>query len=65
MHEYLLIARQDLGNTNFSIHLPRAAFDRNETAQVVLKAVRSLGVDANVNDRNDICVGTDKIGLLS
>ncbi|KAI0722647.1 Lipoyltransferase and lipoate-protein ligase [Earliella scabrosa] len=51
----------DLGNTNFSIHLPRASFDRHATAQVVLRAVRSLGVDANVNDRNDICVGKDKI----
>ncbi|EKM59482.1 uncharacterized protein PHACADRAFT_137307 [Phanerochaete carnosa HHB-10118-sp] len=54
----------DLGNTNFSIHLPRSAFDRNETGQVVLNAVRSLGVDAVLNDRNDICVGGDKI-LLS
>ncbi|KIP07731.1 hypothetical protein PHLGIDRAFT_410732 [Phlebiopsis gigantea 11061_1 CR5-6] len=51
----------DLGNTNFSIHLSRSAFDRNETGQIVLKAVRSLGVDANLNDRNDICVGKDKI----
>ncbi|KAI0355388.1 Lipoyltransferase and lipoate-protein ligase [Trametes cingulata] len=51
----------DLGNTNFSIHLPRASFDRHATAQVVLRAVRSMGVDANVNDRNDICVGKEKI----
>ncbi|EAU82709.1 lipoate-protein ligase A [Coprinopsis cinerea okayama7 len=36
-------------------------FDRNETAQVVVRAIRQLGVDANVNDRNDICVGKDKI----
>ncbi|KAI0776146.1 Lipoyltransferase and lipoate-protein ligase [Trametes elegans] len=51
----------DLGNTNFSIHLPRASFDRHATAQVVLRAVRAMGVDANVNDRNDICVGKEKI----
>ncbi|KAI9000719.1 Lipoyltransferase and lipoate-protein ligase [Trametes punicea] len=51
----------DLGNTNFSIHLPKGSFDRHATAQVVLKAVRSLGVDANVNDRNDICVGKEKV----
>ncbi|KAI0638498.1 Lipoyltransferase and lipoate-protein ligase [Trametes polyzona] len=51
----------DLGNTNFSIHLPRAAFDRHATAQVVMKAVRAMGVDANVNERNDICVGKEKI----
>ncbi|KAI0689233.1 Lipoyltransferase and lipoate-protein ligase [Cytidiella melzeri] len=51
----------DLGNTNFSIHLSRTSFDRRTTAQVVLRAVRSLGIDANVNDRNDICVGKDKV----
>lgn len=55
---------QDLGNTNFSIHLPRASFDRHATAQVVMKAVRAMGVDANVNDRNDICVGKEKICAL-
>ncbi|KAH9939952.1 hypothetical protein B0H21DRAFT_697910 [Amylocystis lapponica] len=54
----------DLGNTNFSIHLPRVSFDRHATAQVVLAAVRSLGIDANVNDRNDICVGEDKISRV-
>ncbi|KAI0371535.1 Lipoyltransferase and lipoate-protein ligase [Pilatotrama ljubarskyi] len=54
----------DLGNTNFSIHLPRASFDRHATAQVILRAVRSMGVDANVNDRNDICVGKEKICAL-
>ncbi|KAI0082522.1 Lipoyltransferase and lipoate-protein ligase [Panus rudis PR-1116 ss-1] len=51
----------DLGNTNFSIHVPRSSFDRHATAQIVLRAVRSLGVEAHVNDRNDICVGPDKI----
>ncbi|OCH94300.1 Lipoyltransferase and lipoate-protein ligase [Obba rivulosa] len=51
----------DLGNTNFSIHLPRASFDRHATGEVVLGAVRSLGVDARLNDRNDICVGPDKV----
>ncbi|KAI0773387.1 Lipoyltransferase and lipoate-protein ligase [Irpex lacteus] len=55
----------DLGNTNFSIHLSRTAFDRHATAQVVLRAVRSLGIDANVNDRNDICVGKEKIRRMS
>ncbi|KAJ4479055.1 Lipoyltransferase and lipoate-protein ligase [Lentinula aciculospora] len=51
----------DLGNTNFSIHLPRTSFDRHKTAQIVLRAVRALGIDATVNDRNDICVGKEKI----
>lgn len=50
----------DLGNTNFSIHVPRTTFDRGATAQVVLRAVRALGIDAGVNERNDICVGGEK-----
>lgn len=51
----------DSGNTNFSIHLPRSQFDRNSTGQVVLRAVRALGIDARLNDRNDLCVGPYKI----
>ncbi|KAF4601854.1 Biotin/lipoate A/B protein ligase [Pleurotus pulmonarius] len=46
----------DLGNTNFSIHLPRKSFDRHETSQIPLRAVRSLGIDAILNERNDICI---------
>lgn len=51
----------DMGNTNFSIHLPRSSFNRHATAQLVLRAVRSLDIDARVNDRNDICVGPYKV----
>ncbi|KAF9644504.1 Lipoyltransferase and lipoate-protein ligase [Thelephora ganbajun] len=52
----------DLGNSNFSIHLPRSSFDRNDSAKVVLRAIQSLGLtDANVNERNDVCVGRFKI----
>lgn len=53
---------QDLGNTNFSIHLARRAFDRRTTAALVLRAVQSLGIPrARLNDRNDLCVGEDKM----
>ncbi|KAJ7044906.1 hypothetical protein C8F04DRAFT_1389171 [Mycena alexandri] len=52
----------DLGNTNFSIHLARRAFDRRATAALVLRAVQSLGIPrARLNDRNDLCVGEDKM----
>lgn len=61
--ETLILTLQDLGNTNFSIHLPRTSFDRHATGQIVLRAVRSLGVDAHVNDRNDICVGKHKMSV--
>jgi len=51
----------DMGNTNFSIHLPRSSFDRNVTAGLVLRAVRSCNIDAWVNERNDVCVGPYKV----
>ena len=59
----ITIGRKDLGNTNFSIHLPRSSFNRHATAQIVLRAVRSLDIDAQVNDRNDVCVGPYKMSF--
>ena len=56
---------KDLGNTNFSIHLPRAAFDRHRTARIVQRALVSLGIEAEVNERNDICVGGFKMSITS
>lgn len=52
---------KDLGNTNFSIHLPRISFNRKATSEIILRAVRSLGIDAHLNERHDIVVGTKKI----
>ncbi|KAI0307017.1 hypothetical protein B0F90DRAFT_1931664 [Multifurca ochricompacta] len=51
----------DMGNTNFSIHLPRSSFNRHVTARLVLRAVHSLDIDAWINERNDICVGPYKM----
>ncbi|KAH0840156.1 hypothetical protein J3R83DRAFT_1139 [Lanmaoa asiatica] len=51
----------DLGNTNYSIHVPRTTFDRTATANIIVRAVRALGVDASVNERNDICVAGEKM----
>lgn len=56
--------QQDLGNTNYSIHVPRATFDRTATANIVVRAIRALSVDAYVNGRNDICVSGEKMSLL-
>ena len=58
-----LFAGKDTGNTNFSIHLPRGSFNRHVTAQLALRAVRSLDVDASVNGRNDVCIGPYKMSL--
>lgn len=45
---------QDLGNTNYSILIPKDMFERRPNAELVARALNSLGVDAKVNERNDI-----------
>ncbi|KAK8107355.1 lipoate-protein ligase A [Apiospora kogelbergensis] len=45
----------DLGNVNYSVLCPPAAFDRDRHALMVVRALRSLGVStARVNERHDI-----------
>ncbi|KAI6127457.1 hypothetical protein EDD16DRAFT_1553093, partial [Pisolithus croceorrhizus] len=51
----------DLGNTNYSIHVPRTSFDRAKTANIVVRALRALSVEGYANERNDICVGGRKV----
>lgn len=47
----------DMGNTNFSIILPRLLFTRAHGAELVAKAVRDLGVEGcTVNSRNDVII---------
>lgn len=47
----------DSGNVNFSVICPPAAFDRNKHAEMVVRALRGLGVStARVNERHDIVV---------
>lgn len=50
----------DLGNLNFSFLLPREDYDVARQLSVVLRAVRSLGVDAQATGRNDIAAGGRK-----
>jgi lipoate-protein ligase A len=47
-----------MGNTNFSIILPRLLFTRAHGAELVAKAIRDrLGVqECTVNDRNDVII---------
>ncbi len=52
---------QDLGNTNYSIAVPRTQFDLRTNAELIAKAVRMLGPSATVNDRNDVIVEGYKI----
>ncbi|PVG00022.1 Lipoyltransferase and lipoate-protein ligase [Serendipita vermifera] len=52
----------DLGNTNFSLHLPRNSFERKKGSALALEALKKLKVpDAWVNDRNDVCVSEYKV----
>lgn len=50
----------DLGNLNFSIILPRSRFDLGRSFDVILEAVRLLGIDAERSGRNDILIGDRK-----
>jgi lipoate-protein ligase A len=47
----------DLGNANYSVICPPARFDRDKHAEMVVRALRRLGVSsAHVNARHDICI---------
>ncbi len=50
----------DLGNLNFSIILPRSRFDLGRSFDVILEAVRHLGIQAERSGRNDILIGDRK-----
>jgi len=45
----------DLGNANWSVICPSAAFDRDRHAEMVVRALKRIGVDGvRVNERHDI-----------
>lgn len=49
----------DRGNVNYSVICPPAAFDRDRHAEMVVRALRRLGVvGARVNERHDIVVAS-------
>ncbi|KAF5020587.1 hypothetical protein F66182_7392 [Fusarium sp. NRRL 66182] len=55
----------DQGNINFSVICPPAAFDRNKHAEMVVRALSSLGKpNTRVNERHDIVmdVADDPVG---
>ncbi|KAG0149926.1 hypothetical protein CROQUDRAFT_683740 [Cronartium quercuum f. sp. fusiforme G11] len=52
----------DEGNTNYSIMIPRGMFDRKATGELVVRALRSIGLpNIRLNQRHDICLGLDKV----
>lgn len=54
---------KDLGNTNYSIMVPRTSFQRRPNAELVARAVSSIGPPAEVNERNDIVVDGFKMSF--
>ncbi|KAK5992061.1 Putative lipoate-protein ligase A [Cladobotryum mycophilum] len=47
----------DIGNVNFSVICPPAAFDRNKHAEMVVRALSALGrPNTRVNERHDIVI---------
>ncbi|MDR0451396.1 MAG: lipoate--protein ligase [Treponema sp.] len=50
----------DLGNLNFTFLVPREDYDTERQSSVILRAVRSLGIEAERSGRNDIETGGRK-----
>ena len=46
----------DLGNLNFSFVMPRGHYDMTRQLNVILAALRALGVNAEFTGRNDLTV---------
>lgn len=52
----------DLGNTNFCIMTNRDIFERDKHAYMVVRAMKSLGIEMKVNERHDIIdVNSNKV----
>ena len=51
----------DLGNLNFSIILPRELYDVKISTNIIVSSLKSMGIDADANERNDILANGRKI----
>lgn len=51
----------DMGNTNYSIMMPREVFDRRTNVELICRALHELDIPASVNERHDIVVDGKKI----
>ncbi|CAO3586586.1 unnamed protein product [Absidia cylindrospora] len=51
----------DMGNSIYTIFMPREAFSRKANAELVSKALLQLDIPASVNDRHDIVVDNHKV----
>ncbi|KAF9429921.1 Biotin/lipoate A/B protein ligase [Podila epigama] len=51
----------DLGNTNYSIMMPRDVFDRRTNVELICRALHELDIPALVNERHDIVLDAFKL----
>ncbi|TPX61527.1 hypothetical protein PhCBS80983_g01038 [Powellomyces hirtus] len=51
----------DIGNTNYTIIMPRDSFDRRTNAELVCRGMHQLDIPASVNERHDIVVDGKKV----
>ncbi len=51
----------DMGNLNYSIITPRNMYDVDRSTKVVCDALHNLGICAEINGRNDLCLNGRKI----
>lgn len=50
----------DLGNLNFTFITTRESYDLHKQLSIILRAVRSLGIDAEFSGRNDLVIDNRK-----
>ncbi|KAI8645237.1 hypothetical protein BD408DRAFT_412031 [Parasitella parasitica] len=51
----------DMGNSIYTIFMPREAFSRKANAQLVARALNQLDIPAKMNERHDIVVDNHKV----
>ncbi|SUD92008.1 lipoate--protein ligase [Psychrobacter phenylpyruvicus] len=51
----------DLGNTNFTFLSPKEEYNQDANFQIIINALKKLGIDATQSGRNDMQVGDRKI----
>ncbi|KAF9938778.1 Biotin/lipoate A/B protein ligase [Mortierella alpina] len=55
----------DMGNTNYSIMMPRDVFDRRTNVDLICRALHELDIPAIVNERHDIYLKVNKSSLIT
>lgn len=51
----------DMGNLNFTIILPKNLYDIGRSNSLVVSALNRIGIETEVNGRNDICIDQKKV----